>query len=64
MIDCMPVHCTFCRTGAPVRVLWVVQGPGVVIQDVRPEDKVPGDACARCPECGREKCVRVLRRAA
>ena len=61
-----PVNCTWCRAAgaAPIEVLTVIDGPGVRIQDVRPEDAAPGDVCARCPECGRRKCVRVLTKAA
>ena len=50
-----PVNCTWCRSAgaAPVEVLTVIDGPGVRIQDVRPEDVQPGDVCASCPGCGR-----------
>lgn len=50
----IPVHCTWCRNikGAPIRVLWVLDGPGVRVQDVREQDAKPGDACGKCPGCG------------
>lgn len=63
--DRVPIHCTWCRDGAPVTVLHVVDGPGLQLRELRPEDATsPADVCGTCPKCGREKCLRVLHSAA